>query len=610
MRNKFLVTFSLIILVLLMVALVACNSTQVETYTISFSGTDSEVGAVSVTAGAIPQIPSVPAKAGYTGVWTLDGSVFDAKKAFDYGKNIELKAQYTLLAYNVVFKADGVQVGETQTYTIENKTITIPTVPEKVGYTAAWESYTLTTGDITVNAVYTAKTNTKYTVEHYFENVNGEYVINAEKTQELQGTTDTSATAAALVVDHYTENTAHADRVVSGNIAGNGSLVLKLYYKLDTVNVTFDYGTVQNSTTVAVKYGAKVSASQAASIDEKYPYAITGWKNGSANYDFTSTVVEDITLNAVFANEGVFDDFETEKSWKNTTNATKDYVTTGVISGSQSMQFVATSGYNGIYRQNLNDVVDFTDVNYIYFKVKVSATAEIRLRFYNTNGTSGTPLQLGQSIKADGAWHLVCIDMSAIGTTFAKTEIKTMLIASTVANITVEIDDITFVKDNSLVQGAVACYDFEDQNGWTASSSDTTKCATSYVTDAPLSGNQSMQVTATAYNGIYNQNINNTEFANVNYVYVKVKASTTTTLSIRLFSGTGIGNNYVTVTGSTVKTEGEYQIIKFDISNWSGLSATGTAFEKSGTKTMLIRTGVAATLVVDDVILSTSELYN
>ena len=60
----------------------------------------------------------------------------------------------------------------------------------------------------------------------------------------------------------------------------------------------------------------------------------------------------------------------------------------------------------------------------------------------------------------------------------------------------------------------------------------------------------------------------------------------------------------------TVKTEGEYQIIKFDISNWSGLSATGTTFEKSGTKTMLIRTGVAATLVVDDVILSTSELYN
>lgn len=69
---------------------------------------------------------------------------------------ITVLEQITTNTYTVTFKADGSIVG-TQTYTAENKTITVPNVPGKTGYDGQWEQYTLTTGDLTVNAVYTAK---------------------------------------------------------------------------------------------------------------------------------------------------------------------------------------------------------------------------------------------------------------------------------------------------------------------------------------------------------------------------------------------------------------------------------------------------------------------
>ena len=51
-----------------------------------------------------------------------------------------------------------------------------------------------------------------------------------------------------------------------------------------------------------------------------------------------------------------------------------------------------------------------------------------------------------------------------------------------------------------------------------------------------------------------------------------------------------------------------YHIVRFDISDWSALTATGTAFDKTGMKTMLIRSDVAATLTFDEVIFASEEL--
>ena len=64
-----------------------------------------------------------------------------------------VNAKYTAIAYTVTFKADGKTV-DTQTYTIEDKNITEPKVPEKEGYTGKWKDYNLNGGDRTVIAVY------------------------------------------------------------------------------------------------------------------------------------------------------------------------------------------------------------------------------------------------------------------------------------------------------------------------------------------------------------------------------------------------------------------------------------------------------------------------
>ena len=92
-----------------------------------------------------PAVPAVPEKEGYEGEWE--------NLSFEPG-GITVNAVYTPIVYNVMFLADGRYAGSCD-YTVENKEITEPPVPEMQGYEGEWEEYTLTTGNITVNAVYT-----------------------------------------------------------------------------------------------------------------------------------------------------------------------------------------------------------------------------------------------------------------------------------------------------------------------------------------------------------------------------------------------------------------------------------------------------------------------
>jgi hypothetical protein len=80
--------------------------------------------------------------------WNIDSDVVAGDMA------LVSKFMQELREYTVTFMADGAMVG-TATYTVEDKDIEEPAVPEKEGYTGVWETYELTTGDITVNAVYT-----------------------------------------------------------------------------------------------------------------------------------------------------------------------------------------------------------------------------------------------------------------------------------------------------------------------------------------------------------------------------------------------------------------------------------------------------------------------
>ena len=128
------------------------GSDEPETYSVTFVADGNVVSVVSYSENtATISEPSVPNKTGYTGAW----------EPYSLGAaNITVNAVYTPIEYTVTFVADGETVG-TAVYTVENHAIEEPSIPSKAHYTATWEEYTLTTGDLTVNAVYTL---TEYTI--------------------------------------------------------------------------------------------------------------------------------------------------------------------------------------------------------------------------------------------------------------------------------------------------------------------------------------------------------------------------------------------------------------------------------------------------------------
>ena len=141
--------------------------------------------------------------------------------------------------YEVTFVSDG------ETFTTQQvkhgATATEPDpAPTKAGYNLdGWylndEAFNFTTaieGDIQLTAKWTARSNTPYTVEHYQEKLDGTYVL--ADTDNLEGTTDTEAVAAEKGYDDFTVDKTVEGTVASGNIAGDGSLVLKLYYTRNT----------------------------------------------------------------------------------------------------------------------------------------------------------------------------------------------------------------------------------------------------------------------------------------------------------------------------------------------------------------------------------------
>jgi hypothetical protein len=87
-------------------------------------------------------------------------------------------------------------------------------------------------GSTHLKLYYTANQNTPYKVEHYQVNAAG--VAALKNTDNKAGVTDTPASYTARNYPGYTLKLSHPGTVASGIIAGNGSLVLKLYYTANT----------------------------------------------------------------------------------------------------------------------------------------------------------------------------------------------------------------------------------------------------------------------------------------------------------------------------------------------------------------------------------------
>ena len=173
-------------------------------------------------------------------------------------------AALELMTYNAIFNVDGEEYAKVPTKVGEQ--IVAPADPTKEGYTfAGWRPSVgvMGTADATFEAVFTAAGNTAYTVNTYVMGTDGVY---GEPTSDtLTGTTGSTATFVPETREGFTVD--NEQSVLSGEIAADGSLVLKVFYSRNQYTLTAE------GVAYTFYYGAAVSVADP--VKEHYTFA--GW---------------------------------------------------------------------------------------------------------------------------------------------------------------------------------------------------------------------------------------------------------------------------------------------------------------------------------------------
>ena len=175
-------------------------------------------------------------------------------------------AALEVMTYNAIFTVDGAQYKVVPTKVGEQ--IVAPKDPAKEGYVfKGWDKEVGKMGveDITFTAQFEKASGIAYTVEVYTMDVNGNY--GAAETKTLYGTTDAEVTADTTAAEGFTFDESAAN-VVSGKVAADGSLVLKVYFARNQYKLTVD------GVESMVYYGAALDIATPAA---RKGYTFTGW---------------------------------------------------------------------------------------------------------------------------------------------------------------------------------------------------------------------------------------------------------------------------------------------------------------------------------------------
>ena len=246
----------------------------------------------------------------------------------------------------------------------------------KPGYALSWSPAlpeTMPQSDSTYTAVWTAKGDIAYKVEHYQQNADDDgYTLH--DTDPLTGATDAEVTAAARNYDHFVLNESAAGTVSSGVIAADGSLVLRLYYDRETLRVTFDAGeggTLTDEAEKTFRYGQTFSVTAPTRPD----YHFIGWYLPEGGQFNAQTVTASMTLTARWGAQPVdftvehyyMDTTGTMPSAANETDRTSEEVDTDIVVGTLkksglSEAFTCVKArVSGVY--GLADDTEFTDLS-------------------------------------------------------------------------------------------------------------------------------------------------------------------------------------------------------------------------------------------------------
>ena len=168
------------------------------------------------------------------------------------------------MTYNAIFTVDGEEYAKVPTKVDDQ--IVAPKDPSKEGYTfAGWKPSVgiMGTADATFEAVFAAAGDTAYTVNTYVMGTDGTY--GDPTSEKLTGTTGSTATYAPEAREGFT---VADESVLSGTIAAEGNLVLKVYYSRNKYTLTVD------GVASEVYYGAAVSVAE----PSKEHYTFAGWE--------------------------------------------------------------------------------------------------------------------------------------------------------------------------------------------------------------------------------------------------------------------------------------------------------------------------------------------
>ena len=209
--------------------------------------------------------------------------------------------------------------------------VTVATDSTAPGYTfSGWSrtgTFEMPAENVAITGSFIPNTDTPYKVEHYLEDLTkGSYTL--IKTDNLTGTTDTEVTATAKEYEGFTFDSSIEGSKTSGNIAGEGNLVLKLYYKRNSYNVTYSYtGEIpENASSLpqsqTYKYGEEIEVPEDATAED---YTFSGRIK-----DYINMPAQDIEITGYFIEEPrlykieYYFDGEIDKSLEEILNAEKD----------------------------------------------------------------------------------------------------------------------------------------------------------------------------------------------------------------------------------------------------------------------------------------------
>ena len=217
-----------------------------------------------------------------------------------------VKLYYNRKQIRVTFKLDGGKIdGNSSDVTRRGKygvTFTAPADPVKMGYTFSNWSPALPSplefpaNDTTYTAQWTAAGNTPYTVEHYQESAISGGTYDLAHTDNLSGTTGTTATVTLKPYPGFEPGT-----YTSETIAPGGNTVVKVYYQRKQIRVTFkpNGGKIDGNTSDVTKTGKYDTPLIAPVNPVKTGYTFSNWQSTPPAPSLPSTFpAEDATYTA------------------------------------------------------------------------------------------------------------------------------------------------------------------------------------------------------------------------------------------------------------------------------------------------------------------------